>query len=277
MNSTKKSGKRKDLHDKPRMPSAVPKRNRVLDDEDDDEDANDNGDVSDDDGSGDGTGNGNGDGDGNINDDDEDVDDDDDVDDIDVDTSDGAEEKDMYNAFVRQFRSSAHLTKVRSKYHKLAIQKVIKASGWETFSRKEMVVAMALMALQVGEYQIRLKRQAVKLQKSEATTRETKTKSNLRDVYKWNGKEAMLAESVVTWCKEFLFPRYKFLKGRWYEYTPDKRGSMCGLVLNKVHMLLQSSRMGRVSERVVVPSIKLKYTNMKSNINSVVKRIYAGE
>ena len=34
MNSTKKSGKRKDLHD--RMPSAVPKRNRVLDDEDDD-------------------------------------------------------------------------------------------------------------------------------------------------------------------------------------------------------------------------------------------------
>ena len=42
MNSTKKSGKRKDLHDKARMTSAVPKRNRVLDDEDDEEDANDN-------------------------------------------------------------------------------------------------------------------------------------------------------------------------------------------------------------------------------------------
>ena len=36
MNSTKKLGKRKDLHDKARMLSAVPKRNRVLDDEDDD-------------------------------------------------------------------------------------------------------------------------------------------------------------------------------------------------------------------------------------------------
>ena len=241
-----------------------------------------NGDVSDDDGSGDGTSNGDGDddGDGNINDDDEDVDDDnddDDVDDVDVDTSDGTEEKDMYNAFVRQFRSSAHLTKVRLKYHKSAIQKVIKASGWETFSRKEMVVAMALMALQVGEYQIRLKRQAVKLQKSEATMRETKTKSNLHDVYKWNGKEAMLAKTVVTWCKEFLFPRYKFLKGRWYEYTLDKRGSMRGLVLSKIPQFKRAFDTEDVWERVVVPSIKLKYTNMKSNINSVVKRIYAGE
>ncbi len=47
MNSTKKQGKRKDLHDKARMMSAVPKRNRVLDDEDDDKDLNNNGDVSD--------------------------------------------------------------------------------------------------------------------------------------------------------------------------------------------------------------------------------------
>jgi len=57
MNSTKKpGGKRKDLHDKARMTSAVPKRNRVLDDKDDDEDLHDNADVSDSDGDGNGDG-----------------------------------------------------------------------------------------------------------------------------------------------------------------------------------------------------------------------------
>jgi len=56
MNSTKKLGKRKDLHDKARMLSAVPKRNRVLDDKDDDEDLHDNADVSDSDGDGNGDG-----------------------------------------------------------------------------------------------------------------------------------------------------------------------------------------------------------------------------
>ena len=58
-------------------------------------------------------------------------------------------------------------------------------------------VGNALMAIQIGEYQLTLKRQAVKIQKSEATTRETKTKSNIREVYKWSGKEAMLAKSMV--------------------------------------------------------------------------------
>jgi len=71
----------------------------------------------------------------------------DDVDDDDDNNSNGNEDEDMYNAFVRQFRSTAHLTKVRSRYHKSAIMKVIKASGWETFNWKEMTLAMALMAM----------------------------------------------------------------------------------------------------------------------------------
>ena len=43
--------------------------------------------------------------------------------------------------------------------------------------------------VQGGEYQIKLKRQASKLQKAEATTKDTKTKSNLRDQWCINGME----------------------------------------------------------------------------------------
>jgi hypothetical protein len=40
------------------------------------------------------------------------------------------------------------------------------------------------------------------------------TKHQIRIDYDWDGKEANFADSVLTFVKEYLFPRYKFLKDR---------------------------------------------------------------
>ncbi len=36
--------------------------------------------------------------------------------------------------------------------------------------------------------------------------------------YNWDGKEANFADSVLSFVKEYLFPRFKFLKDGWIEY-----------------------------------------------------------
>jgi hypothetical protein len=44
------------------------------------------------------------------------------------------------------------------------------------------------------------------------------TKLQIRIDYNWDGKEANFADSVLSFVKEYLFPRFKFLKDGWMEY-----------------------------------------------------------
>jgi hypothetical protein len=44
------------------------------------------------------------------------------------------------------------------------------------------------------------------------------TKCQIRINCDWDGKEANLADSVLSFVKEYLFPHYKFLKDGWMEY-----------------------------------------------------------
>ena len=50
----------------------------------------------------------------------------------------------------------------------------------------------------------------LELSKSKATARMTKTK--VREELKWTGEETNFAESVNRFCRNFLFPKFKFLK-----------------------------------------------------------------
>ena len=46
-----------------------------------------------------------------------------------------------------------------------------------------------------------------------------KTKRQLRIDYDWDGEEANLSNKVSNWVRTYLFPRYKFLKEGWMEYS----------------------------------------------------------
>ena len=85
-------------------------------------------------------------------------------------------------------------------------------------------------------------------------------------------EEASLAQAVVHMCKAYLFPRFKFLRGKWYEYDQDKEGGFCKLVMNQLPNLSRCTDAEEIWDRVVVPSIKLKYQTLRNNINSVVWR-----
>jgi hypothetical protein len=45
------------------------------------------------------------------------------------------------------------------------------------------------------------------------------TKQKMRADYQWDGDDAIFADKVSDWVKTYLFPRYKFLKKGWMDFS----------------------------------------------------------
>jgi hypothetical protein len=65
------------------------------------------------------------------------------------------------------------------------------------------------------EYKRIVKRLKMELRLSKSHARQTKRQ--MID-YNWDGEEASFTDLVLSFVKEYLFPRYKFLKDGWMEY-----------------------------------------------------------
>ena len=98
-------------------------------------------------------------------------------------------------------------------------------------------------------------------------------KSSLRMSMEWSGEEINFADSVNTFVQEFLFPRYKFLRQGWQNYEPDQQHSLSSLCLRRLS-LPEGSNKADIWERVIVPSIQMKYLNIKGNMNNDLKKLY---
>jgi hypothetical protein len=66
------------------------------------------------------------------------------------------------------------------------------------------------------EYETIIKRLIMYLRLLKSHARQTK--HQIRIDYNWDGKEANFADSVSSFVKEYLFPRYGFLKDGWMGY-----------------------------------------------------------
>jgi hypothetical protein len=98
-------------------------------------------------------------------------------------------------------------------------------------------------------------------------------KKDVRESMRWSGEEINFADSVNTFVREFLFPRYKFLRGGWQKYNQDKSNSLSSMCLRRLSLPEGSDRED-IWERVIVPSIQMKYINIKGNMNNDLKKIY---
>ena len=98
-------------------------------------------------------------------------------------------------------------------------------------------------------------------------------KTSLRVSLNWTGEEVNFADSVFTFVREFLFPRYKFLRHGWQNYEPDRNYSLSSMCLRRLS-IPEGSDAADIWERVIVPAIQMKYTNIKGNMNNDLKKIY---
>ena len=82
-------------------------------------------------------------------------------------------------------------------------------------------------------------------------------------------KSGILLQSV-------FFLHDKFLKDKWDVFDPDQQNSLSNFV-RKGLKIPEGADYRDIWDRVIVPSIHLKYTNMRCNINNDVRSAYKSE
>ncbi len=110
------------------------------------------------------------------------------------------------------------------------------------------------------------------------------SKGDIRDSNGWTGDEAILADKVTKFSRDYVFPCYKFLKEGWQDYNPMNKKSLSYFVGKKMAATYRSMRISTIGrefedqwERVYVTVIGLKYQNMWCNLGNNVRAQYFGE
>ncbi len=62
-------------------------------------------------------------------------------------------------------------------------------------------------------------------------------KRKVREEYQWTGEETNFAKTVNHFCKNLLFPRYKFLKDGWQDVLSERPMSLYLLCMQKLKRL----------------------------------------
>ena len=103
-----------------------------------------------------------------------------------------------------------------------------------------------------------------------------KTKANIIKTTCMNQKDVMLTERIWTFCKEYLFPRIKFLPKDWKVYDRSNRTNFAALM--EMHIKIDE---GDIFEdewyRIIIDAIIKKYTDMRCNVNNHIRDTFKGE
>ena len=101
-------------------------------------------------------------------------------------------------------------------------------------------------------------------------------KKELRELYGWNDGDILFSNTVMTFCKEFLFPRIKFLGKGWSENNPSNKKSFSEVVRRHLPMQRGMTFDGTWN-RIIAPTIAKKYTDIRCNINNDCRTAFVGK
>lgn len=101
-------------------------------------------------------------------------------------------------------------------------------------------------------------------------------KKELRDLYGWNDRDILFSNTIIVFCKEFLFPRIKFLGKGWSENNPSNKKSFSEVV--RRHLPMQRGMtFENTWNRIIAPTIAKKYTDIRCNINADCRTAFVGK
>ncbi len=81
---------------------------------------------------------------------------------------------------------------------------------------------------------LRERKRTIKRLQTELNLMKNKSRMNkktLQESIRWSGEEINFADSINTFVRVFLFPRYKFLREGWQDYQLDKENSLSSLCI----------------------------------------------
>ncbi len=110
------------------------------------------------------------------------------------------------------------------------------------------------------------------------------SKGDIRNSNGWTSDEAILADKVAKFSRDYMFPCYKFLKEGWEDYDPMNKKSLSYFVGRKMADTFRSMRIPTIGrefedqwERVYVLVIGLKFQKMRCNLGNDVQTQFFGE
>jgi hypothetical protein len=110
------------------------------------------------------------------------------------------------------------------------------------------------------------------------------TKLDLQSSYSWSAAKATLVNRITEFCKDYLFPKYKFSDENWQVCDLDNKNSLLSFVSTKVkdqnlHMriVMTGAKFEDQWERIYVPVIQSKYQTIRCNLNNDIRKAYLGE
>ena len=130
---------------------------------------------------------------------------------------------------------------------------------------EELKTRCAVHLQKIKELQIEMNRMVVKVS----------NKKDLRSRYRWNAQDSTYAAAIGKFCKEWLFPRYKFFHNDWMEYSTSRK-SLCSMVFKHCPVPAGGDREDQWT-RIVAPTMAKKYADMRCNINNDVRKALNSE
>jgi hypothetical protein len=118
-----------------------------------------------------------------------------------------------------------------------------------------------------------MKIKALELELNMSKTKNQQNKKKVQEDYQWTGEEINFLDTVNHFFKSFLFLKYKFLNEGWQNYRLDRRNSLYSLCMQNLKVP-EGTKEEDIWERMIIPLIRMKYINIKGNMNNNIKKIY---
>ena len=100
------------------------------------------------------------------------------------------------------------------------------------------------------------------------------SKKDLKNRYDWTKTDDTYSLAVTKFCKEWLFPWYKFFHDDWMTFS-EGRKSLSFLVLKHCSVPVGMDQQNSW-ERIAAPTIAAKYSSIRCNVNNELKKTFLG-
>lgn len=123
--------------------------------------------------------------------------------------------------------------------------------------------------------ELEMLRNEVRVLRTAKTKLSTSKKAVIKEL-RLSEDDVLFWDTVTEFTTDYLFPRFKFLHDGWMDIDPTDRHCFSSVV--KRHFPMPD---GRVFEdewtRIMVRSIAVKYTQLRCNVNNMMRDAYIGK
>jgi hypothetical protein len=143
---------------------------------------------------------------------------------------------------------------------------------------KDMTTEIKELKAKLTTYEVEVGRLRAKIMRGDNYCGRNST--HLSKSISWGCDDGSNNEVVTQFCKNKLFPHYKFLHQGWLEFSADDPLSLCYKIFKIIEVPLTVTTLMDKEfywKTKILPMINKKLCEMRSNFNSAIKERYLGK